>query len=39
MRADLQLPDQHQKAVQKVMVANLEVEMSEFTYDVKIYQL
>jgi hypothetical protein len=39
MRADLELSADEQKIIKKQMISNTEIEMSEFLYDVKIYQV
>lgn len=37
MRQDLELAQDEQKIVVKQMIANSEVEMSEFQYDIKLF--
>jgi len=37
MRLDLELAPDEQKIVSKLMIANTEIEMSEFLYDIKIF--
>ena len=39
MRLDLDLKPDEQKIVQKQMISNTEIEMSEFLYDIKIFQI
>jgi hypothetical protein len=39
MRLDLDLAPDEQKIVSKQLIANSEIEMSEFLYDLKIYQI
>ena len=39
MRVDLDLTPDEQKIVAKQMIVNTEIEMSEFLYDIKIYQI
>ena len=39
MRVDLELSDDEKRIMQKQMIANMEIEMSEFLYDIKIYQV
>lgn len=39
MRKDLDLTEDEKKLVNKLMICNLEVEFSEFLYDIKIYEL
>lgn len=38
-RKDLDLSEDEKKLVNKLMICNLEVEFSEFLYDIKIYEL
>lgn len=39
LRKELELSEDDKKVVQKLMVSNLEIEFSEFLYDVKIFEL
>ena len=39
MRSDLELPDDEQKIIRREMIANSEIEFSEFLYDIKIFKI
>ena len=39
MRSDLELPVDEQKIIKREMIANSEIEFSEFLYDIKIFKI
>ena len=39
MRFDLELPQDEQRIIRREMIANSEIEFSEFLYDIKIYKI
>jgi len=39
MRFDLELPQDEKKIIKREMIANSEIEFSEFLYDIKIFKI